>query len=355
MAFSYALNAVFGSALLLVLIFIDYYRKPNANVFQRGIFLKILVFDCIAMFSDFIYLSLRGRPGAAMHVLFILTGTCYYFNQIAGFCYKYLLLNFIAFQDEERIKKALPIAWSIIIINSIILLINLFKGYYFTVSPENFYVRGNRFYIRMIIAYIPAIITAGDIMLFSKNTKALQKYLWAVFLAVIGTGSTIDIILRSSTNLTWPCTAVSMLFAYFFIIKTDSRIDPLTGLGNRYSFIEFLNRADGRKPGRAWPVVITGMGNFREINETLGRREADKALIDTASLIKGCIGRTDFAARCGGAEFVIALKSGEDPAEFVKRLDESAARRSRNAGMPYRIEMNSIIDSYVPGDRKSVV
>jgi diguanylate cyclase (GGDEF)-like protein len=349
MAFSYALNTIFGSVLVLVLIFLDYYRKFNTDVFQRGIFLKILVLDCIAMLSDFVYLSLRGRTGQAMHVLFIVTGTAHFFFQVAGFCYKYVLLDFIAFKDRERIKKTVSIAWGIIIVNGIFLVVNFFKGYYFTVSPDNFYVRGSWFFIRMIIVYIPAVITAADILLFSENRKKPQAYLWVVFLVLIGAGSALDVLLQSRTNLVWPCVAVSMLSAYFFIIRADLRIDPLTGLENRQSFIEFLSRAGRRKPGRLCAVAMIDMENFHAINETLGRQEGDRALMDMACLIKSCIDESGFAARCGNDKFVAALKSEEDLSRFMGRLDEAAALHNRDAGRPYKIEMNRVSDTCVAG------
>jgi len=223
MAFSYALNSIFGSALLVILIFIDYYRRFNTNAHQRGIFLKVLAVEFAVMAADFIYLCLRG--------------------------------------------------------------------------------------------------------------------------------SGINIIIYSRINLVWPCIAAAMLFAYFSIIRTDLRTDTLTGLGNRYRFIEFINRVSRQKPGRTYSLALIDIVSFKEINNTLGRQEGDNALKDAASFIKGCMGRMDFTARYGGDEFVIAVKSdqGVDIADFVKRLDEAAVLYNQSAGKPYKIELDKIFDEYRTG------
>jgi diguanylate cyclase (GGDEF)-like protein len=220
MALSYALNSISGSVLLLILIFIDYYRRFNTNVYRRAVFLKVLAVEIAVMAADFIYLCLRG--------------------------------------------------------------------------------------------------------------------------------SSINITVFSRINLVWPCIAASMLFVYFSIIRTDLRTDTLTGLGNRYSFIEFINRVSRRKPGPAYALVLIDIVSFKEINNTLGRQEGDNALKDTASLIKNCMGKVDFAARYGGDEFVFAAKpdQGTDITDFAKRLDEAAALHNQNAGRPYKIELDKIFDEY---------
>jgi diguanylate cyclase (GGDEF)-like protein len=229
MAFSYALNSISGSVLLLILIFIDYYRRYNTNARQRGIYLKVLAVEIAAMAAEFVYLCLRG--------------------------------------------------------------------------------------------------------------------------------SGIDIVLASRINLVWPAAAAVMLFVYFSIIRADLRTDALTGLGNRYRFVEYINRVSRRKPGRTYALALIDIASFKEINNTLGRAEGDNALRDAAALIKGCVGKADFAARYGGDEFVCVAKTEpgadmtafEKRGAFEKRLDEAAALHNRNAGRPYTIELDTVFDEYRTG------
>jgi diguanylate cyclase (GGDEF)-like protein len=142
-----------------------------------------------------------------------------------------------------------------------------------------------------------------------------------------------------------------MLIGYFFIIRTDLRTDTITGLGNRYSFIEFIDRAGRGKPGRVYESAAMGIGNFREINAGLGRQEGDEVLKAMAALIKNAMDKGDFAARYSADEFIIAVKpdSGRDITGMVARIEEAAALYGQNAGKPYTIELNKVFDRHSAG------
>jgi two-component system cell cycle response regulator len=86
-----------------------------------------------------------------------------------------------------------------------------------------------------------------------------------------------------------------------------SFIDDLTGLYNRRGFFifakQYLNLANRTKKGM-WLLFIDFDG-LKKINDTLGHKDGDQALIDTATVLRQGFRESDIIARIGGDEFVV--------------------------------------------------
>jgi diguanylate cyclase len=85
--------------------------------------------------------------------------------------------------------------------------------------------------------------------------------------------------------------------------------DMLTGLSNRRSFMEFLEREmeEAAASSGSLAVLFIDLDRFKQINDSLGHDIGDKLLIKAAGRLKTVIGSTGFVARLGGDEFVIVL------------------------------------------------
>ncbi len=94
--------------------------------------------------------------------------------------------------------------------------------------------------------------------------------------------------------------------------------DPLTGLANRALFTDRLARAAaraGRGPGRGYAVLLVGLDNFRQVNDSLGQHAGDQVLVDVARRLQQAIRPVDSLARLGGDEFAVLVEELADPAE----------------------------------------
>ena len=106
--------------------------------------------------------------------------------------------------------------------------------------------------------------------------------------------------------------------------KTLASHDPLTGALNRHSFFDLaeheINRS--RRYDLPFTAVYIDLDNFKDINDTLGHRTGDKALVTVISTIMVNIRSTDILARFGGDEFVILLPetSGEAAIVFLNKM-----------------------------------
>ena len=162
-----------------------------------------------------------------------------------------------------------------------------------------------------------------------------------------------DIITRI-TSLVWPCMSAAILYIYFFIIKSDSKIDSLTGIGNRYSFNEFMNKLSTQNITEDYTIAMLDLDRFKEINDTLGHLEGDNALRDTAAIIRSCIRHSDFAARYGGDEFILAAKAENDIQRIVDRINEAINTQNRMRVRPYQLYMSYGYDVYTTNSGRSI-
>jgi diguanylate cyclase (GGDEF)-like protein len=350
---SYALNSVLGSGLIFILIFADYVSKYNTDFFQRTIFLNVLVSSFIALTADGFYFALNGYPGRGIYYFLYADLTVYYIFQTVSFYYAFILIDYLAFKNRERSKLITRVIWVFFIIHGLILALNLPLGFYFYISEDNVFYHGGFFAIRLGLSYFPMVLVLADLISASKNLKKAQVYLAALFILSTGTGSIIDLAINTG-SLIWPCFSSSLLYVYFFILKTDSKIDSLTGIGNRYSFNEFIDNLARQNTKQAYAVVMIDIDHFKRINDTLGHLEGDNALRDLAAIIKGCIRHSDFAARYGGDEFVLAARAESNIEKIMERLLQAISFQNEKNIRPYKIEISYGYDIFAANSHQSI-
>lgn len=104
-----------------------------------------------------------------------------------------------------------------------------------------------------------------------------------------------------------------------------TRIDGLTGLGNRRYFDEYLAAEwkRGLRTGAPLSVLMIDVDHFKRYNDAYGHLAGDDVLKQVAGVIQnGAERSTDLAARFGGEEFVVILTdvSPEGAAHVAERL-----------------------------------
>ncbi|WP_313053773.1 GGDEF domain-containing protein [Pseudomonas lopnurensis] len=89
--------------------------------------------------------------------------------------------------------------------------------------------------------------------------------------------------------------------------------DPLTGIGNRRSFIEagqaLLRRS--RALGRPATLLLCDLDFFKRLNDTFGHQAGDRALIDFGRVVAQRMRRRDVYGRIGGEEFACLLADAD--------------------------------------------
>jgi diguanylate cyclase (GGDEF)-like protein len=88
-----------------------------------------------------------------------------------------------------------------------------------------------------------------------------------------------------------------------------SRVDSLTGIGNRLAFYEFATAERNRAQRNRQPITLAylDLDGFKEINDTLGHQMGDQVLVNVARTMQTSVRQTDMVARMGGDEFALIL------------------------------------------------
>ena len=104
--------------------------------------------------------------------------------------------------------------------------------------------------------------------------------------------------------------------------------DALTGLPNRVSFEQDLDRGLSQAKRHGWglAVLFIDIDNFKSINDSYGHGLGDKVLLMMANRLQSFIRDEDTVSRWGGDEFVCLLLEVKQEAD-VTRLAEKMVNR----------------------------
>jgi diguanylate cyclase (GGDEF)-like protein len=348
-----ALNIFFGSFLIIALVLADCISKYSADQIQKKIFCVLLAITITAILSDSLCNLLEGAQGFNRFLYGITF--IYYVSQVLVYYFIFLFLDYMIFKDIGRVKKISFFICAVTIIHIIILLLNFkWHFYYYIDGAENIFHRGDKYIIRIIISYCSIPFILYEVIMAYRKLQNRNYFIAIIlFLVISVSGSLLDITYTAS-HMIWPCLAAALLYFYFFIIQTDTRIDSLTGIGNRYSFGEFTDWLSHRSTGEKWIIFLLDMDHFKSINDTLGHQEGDNALRDMAQIIKKCIKGSDFAARYGGDEFVLATKTENDSTDLMERIQSEVQKHNDKNFRPFKIEISYGSDIYTADGNLSI-
>ncbi len=129
-------------------------------------------------------------------------------------------------------------------------------------------------------------------------------------------------------------------------------LDELTSLYNRRGFITMgqqqLKIANRMK--RRMVLLFADLDHLKQINDTLGHPEGDRALIETAHVLKETFRESDIIARIGGDEFVVlAIETDETSGEtLTTRLQENLEARNAEVLRRYKLSLSVGMARYNP-------
>ncbi|MCG7343814.1 diguanylate cyclase [Sporosarcina sp. ACRSL] len=115
--------------------------------------------------------------------------------------------------------------------------------------------------------------------------------------------------------------------------------DPMTGVANRNSFLETLDRAieQAQESDEMLAVMYIDLDKFKDVNDSLGHGVGDELLIQFAKRLKGNVRNGDVVGRVGGDEFLVLVK------DIKKEKAEMTIKRMlANFGDPYMVKDNVI-------------
>jgi diguanylate cyclase (GGDEF)-like protein/PAS domain S-box-containing protein len=135
-------------------------------------------------------------------------------------------------------------------------------------------------------------------------------------------------------------------------LRALSLADPLTHLNNRRGFFHLAEQQlkVSNRTRSTMLLFFTDVDNMKWINDNLGHKEGDLALIETGNVLKEAFRESDIVGRVGGDEFaVLALQAKrEESNEILARLQRRLDARNAQPDRRYRLSLSVGIACYEP-------
>ncbi|MGZ7046480.1 MAG: sensor domain-containing diguanylate cyclase, partial [Candidatus Aminicenantales bacterium] len=135
-------------------------------------------------------------------------------------------------------------------------------------------------------------------------------------------------------------------------LRERTLTDELTGLNNRRGFFTLAEQQlkIANRSKKEMFLFFADLDGLKIINDTFGHDEGDKALVETASLLRDAFRESDIIARIGGDEFVtLAVDVGDArPATLARRIGDRFAERNAKPGQRFVLSISHGIVCYDP-------
>ena len=144
-------------------------------------------------------------------------------------------------------------------------------------------------------------------------------------LLVVG-GGLVEMIFFPHEPIFCYCSTILMLVFFIQMTIRQISVDPLTGLNNRGQLLRYVEqRSNMHKENRLTYVVMIDINDFKDINDTYGHSEGDRALIILSDSLKKVVSNHNmpvFLGRYGGDEFIIIVhpQNKDEIEPFIQEL-----------------------------------
>jgi diguanylate cyclase (GGDEF)-like protein len=125
--------------------------------------------------------------------------------------------------------------------------------------------------------------------------------------------------------------------------RPPSEIDELTGALSRRGFLQTarakLEAATASDGGRT--LFFVDMNELKTINDTLGHRQGDRAIVDAVEVLRSCLRDSDIVGRLGGDEFVVLTSHAGTYAGMLRgHLQAALDDFNEDSRRKYRLSMS---------------
>lgn len=129
-------------------------------------------------------------------------------------------------------------------------------------------------------------------------------------------------------------------------MEKESVTDELTGLLNRRGFFSFAEKQLKIAIREKHDIFLlyADLDNMKQINDTLGHELGDKALIETAEVLRSTFRNSDIYARIGGDEFIVLMISDterDSKDSITRRLQQHIEVNNQQADRAFDLSIST--------------
>ncbi len=197
----------------------------------------------------------------------------------------------------------------------------------------------------MIAAFVISLRNARKTR--SREDKKLYLLIGIYPLAIVVSGL-IQTIFLDAPLFCFGCT-IMMIFFYIQHLQTLVSVDSLTRLNNRGQINRYMDQVVYKDSVRNTAMMID-IDRFKEINDTYGHGEGDRALVLMAQALRQSVAGIDapvFIGRYGGDEFTVFVQHAEGdglPEEIISRIRALLEEKQQQHRLPYDLKISAGYD-----------
>ena len=323
-----------GIFLSLSVLRISYMDRRSQDPDSR-LLTVLLIISCSCCLMEMISFLVDGHASVFCKVMVWITNTWIFMGNP---CFSTMWLLYVDYhlnKKEKRLTTVYKPHLILLVLCWIFVLGNLFGHYLFNLDSRNAYYRMPASYS----LYVFALLMIGNsVFVFYQYRRRHHVEIFFpiwIFLTPVLAG----IILQSlfyGISLAWCCTSLGMAALYMSTQTELAYRDPLTGLYNRHYLDRVLNTWNGHSG------IMIDMDFFKEINDRFGHSTGDKALRDTASLLRETSPDDSIVTRFAGDEFILLLATNQEDAirAVEDEIRKGVDRLNQSSDLPYTISLS---------------
>lgn len=324
---------IIGMTLVVVMIIGNVWRLRLKN--RESKLLIAMLGTCFSCcLSDLLAFAADGSTHQYARQFVYFTNTWLY---ASNFLCAYSWLLFL--REHFKIEMSPTQKWSLRVMKVVllvILVINLYMPFIFSVNEYNIYNREFGYWVYVAFNYG---IVVNSLTMYYKNYRqdgSIRFFpIWLYLIPIVM--ATVIQSLWYGVSLMAPCFAVAIAGAFSSLQNERVFRDNLTGLFNR-SFLDYVLFLYSQKGSKASGIMVS-LSGFEKINEHFGHSVGDKALCQTAEILRDSVGSWGSILRYSGDEFIIMVDSQQDNnlANCVEKLKMNFDRFNRDEGEDYKL------------------
>ncbi|MCR5732443.1 MAG: GGDEF domain-containing protein [Sphaerochaetaceae bacterium] len=247
-----------------------------------------------------------------------------------GWPSRYIFLHALVKALEFSLAPALLAVWTavigeakrkqwlfpIIIINALLEFVSAFKGFIFYIDENNFYHRGEFYWIYITFYVFCVVMLFFEILRIGSRYQARNFEVLILIVLFLSVGIGIQM-MNSEVRTTWISGAMAGMMFYVYYINLSLQVDSLTGLLNRQCF-----KAHAASIKHQSAIIMFDINNFKKINDSYGHSFGDIIMKEVSRLILSCYGRKCLCYRIGGDEFCVITKKNLKAVNFEELVED---------------------------------
>ena len=229
--------------------------------------------------------------------------------------------------------------------------LNFFVPVCYYITPQNVYERRPMLYVYYLVILYYFVSSIVLTKRYERENGAHAFFSINLFLIPVITGVGLQFMLYG-LSLAWLSSAVGLVGLFMMQQNEMAYIDSLVDTYNRQYMDNVISAWIARN--RRFVGAMLDIDRFKEINDTYGHSEGDKALKAVTGILKQARTDREWVFRFAGDEFVI-LKLSDSPdglSDYLAEVNKRVAEYNRG-GNPYPLSLSYGVSFFQEGNLDS--